>query len=476
MKITLFSRNTLQNDLFLGVSEELEKSEFQTDILMPGKGESKNNIIFPEVEISDIAGSIISTYQKDFTRLCLTYENLNRIIYSERELSYFPRYFGDKAVAPDSKVLLCTAAFIYFEQYIEKNKPKLIVSEMVTGMLDGAFKEVANRNRIKYIGIRNSKITPGVVLCDNEYDIPFGINKIKEDLNTVDIVNLRSMTNQIVSKHILNNKKPFYMSQSSKPFKVFSFGVFRSILKLINKPANRTKYSIYQRNKFLNPIREKIIKWVNHQHKFYKDVDLSSIGKFFVYAAHFEPESSVSVRAYIFSDQLALVKLISRLIPPDTLLLVKEHKGNRGFRKKEFYEDISHLHNVLLVKPEISLVEIVTKSKGVITLTGRVGLEALLLDIPVISFGKTFWNKCHGVYNVDSIYNLKDYLLCLSQQPNSPVVDKSSIYKLIQAYDRCVYEGTFIHGAPDFCIKSNHINLARAICDIYHKIFHVAKK
>ena len=77
MKITLFSRNTLQNDLFLGVSEELEKSEFQTDILMPGKGESKNNIIFPEVEISDIAGSIIFRYQKDFTRLCRTYENLN---------------------------------------------------------------------------------------------------------------------------------------------------------------------------------------------------------------------------------------------------------------------------------------------------------------------------------------------------------------------------------------------------------------
>ena len=105
----------------------------------------------------DLLDSNAINLDKEFTRIAEQYENVNRIIQSDREVNYFPSYFLDKAVTREEKIRLCVAFFVTFEKYIAETKPDIIVSEMVLGMLDSALFEVAKANDIPYLGIRPSK-------------------------------------------------------------------------------------------------------------------------------------------------------------------------------------------------------------------------------------------------------------------------------------------------------------------------------
>ena len=109
------------------------------------------------------------------------------------------------------------------------------------------------------------------------------------------------------------------MERSAKQFSLFSLRAVRAAVRLIFNPPKIPKHSIY-RHRRLNAFREAFWKYYNiRTARFTEDVDrIVSTGKYFVYAAHFEPEASVQVRSFLYSDQAALIKLLSNhaRLPP----------------------------------------------------------------------------------------------------------------------------------------------------------------
>ena len=477
MKISLFSRNGLQDPFFEGVGDYLKKSGAEVSLIYPRAGETNKSSFYPESVMSDLILEDEIDFKAEFQRICITYNNVNRIIQSEREINYFPHYFRDNPVTRNEKIRLCTAAFISFERYIEEFKPNIIVSEMVVGMLDGALYEIARSKGATYLGIRSSKIRPGIIFCDNPYDKPvFFESKIKA-LESKPVDELIQKASMIVDSYLSPKTVPHYIEMSGRKFTIFSISRIKSALRVLFKSKKLPKVSIYQHNR-LNAFREKFLKMKNLRGWTFNQSQLSTAckeNKYFVYAAHFEPEASVQIRAFHFSDQLALIKQISRLLPPDCILVVKEHKGNQGFRKPDFYRELSHIYNVFCASPDTDLRKLMKKSQGVITLTGRVGLEALIDNIPVIAFGHTFWSSLSDVITPKSPKDIKTVLSSLSKidvlnRENLKPEIKSDICHLLIAYNQLTYDGNFIHGSNDFSASENLKKISTAIENIYRQL------
>ena len=114
--------------------------------------------------------------------------------------------------------------------------------------------------------------------------------------------------------------------------------------------------------------------------------------KYVYYPLHFEPEIALILYAPFYTNQLAIIRNLAQSLPYDTCLYVKDHVVGRGRRMLSFYKDIAGIPNVKLLNPELDSRELIKGSEGVVTVTGTVGMEAILLKKPVITFGDVFYN------------------------------------------------------------------------------------
>ncbi len=129
-----------------------------------------------------------------------------------------------------------------------------------------------------------------------------------------------------------------------------------------------------------------------------------------------EPETSLHGIAYDFFFQLAAIQMISRDLPANFKLVVKEHLPAIGRRPKDFYKQIIELKNVLIADPLEYGISYINHSSAVALVTGTAGWEASAIGVPVISFSK---------YNT---YNFLDHVYYV----NNPDETASIINKIIE--------------------------------------------
>ncbi|HLC90271.1 MAG TPA: hypothetical protein VJI15_00730 [Candidatus Nanoarchaeia archaeon] len=120
------------------------------------------------------------------------------------------------------------------------------------------------------------------------------------------------------------------------------------------------------------------------------------------------PEASTSIRGKWYVDQVSLIDNLVKAIPCDYKLYVKEHPKNFSIRPAGFHRSIKKHQNVRLISPFANTIEMIKKSSLVITITGTVGWEAVLLQKPVLTFGEVFYNLFDEVKRVESIEKLPE--------------------------------------------------------------------
>lgn len=108
---------------------------------------------------------------------------------------------------------------------------------------------------------------------------------------------------------------------------------------------------------------------------------------FAYYALHYEPEMSVSAASPGLTDQLAIVEAISKAIPADWQVVVKEHVPMLGRRSAHFHRRLAGMPNVVAVTPFADGFSLLRDASVVITLTGTVGMESVLLGRPTVFLG-----------------------------------------------------------------------------------------
>jgi hypothetical protein len=169
--------------------------------------------------------------------------------------------------------------------------------------------------------------------------------------------------------------------------------------------TNRFKFNVIRNKKFI-PLSERlyhlhIIKttllraWNKHR---YQKLTIPNISKTsglnIFFGLHFEPELAVYPMAGENNDQYQIIKTLSDKIGSDGVIYIKEHPWifdysktqgiNRG---KNFYINLSKMKNVKLLDYRLPTSEIFPKIDLVVTLTGTIGWEAFLQNIPVLYFG-----------------------------------------------------------------------------------------
>ena len=132
--------------------------------------------------------------------------------------------------------------------------------------------------------------------------------------------------------------------------------------------------------------------------------------KYAIYFLHVQPEVTVEGMAFDYQDQINTLRTILACLPADMELVVKEHTPNLGFRSLEIYKSLVSMPGLIIAETHEDSHKLMIHATTVVTLTGTVALEAILYGIPAIVLGSIYFEGFNGVYNPDSLNELRTLL------------------------------------------------------------------
>jgi hypothetical protein len=205
-----------------------------------------------------------------------------------------------------------------------------------------------------------------------------GIEPLRSKLRIEKVCHYVTRLHKIASKE-KNNPYASYLTHTLSPLEVLS-----------NHPRT------LQRVKYIERITTKIL----------------PKGKFVSYFMHFQPEYSVDALG-IYSNQVEFIRNLSSYLPVDVLLAVKVNPLSVGRGLLHDYGKITSLPNVVLVADYVDSHIIIQSSEAVVTITGTVGMEAIMYGIPCIVMGDVFYRDFDGAFYAADYRELEKHLSIL---------------------------------------------------------------
>lgn len=399
--------------------------------------------------------------------------NLNNAVFSDYERSIYYSHYKGKDTEFYRK--LQSALLSFFEYLYSTKSVKFVIYEETSNAFAYFAWIVANVFKISYIGILPSKFPGRFEIFTTPYclskkyeqtmnDISLGkvivkqkeIKLLKNYLNNIidivpDYVSLSDLSKvNLISKYAKIDKlKKFLLGLRFRKYDVYAFQVPSAIL-LSFHHFKRNVYR-YIRTLFLAGYYQEPLK----------------TERYFVYPLHYHPESSTSVFASNYVDELNLITRIAFNLPVGTYLYVKDHKSAYGYESFSFYDSISRLPNVKFINPNINIKKLIQDSLALITLTSTAGYEALLLKKRVLLFGEVFYSYHKNVVKINSFDHLFNVLSRISTTDNPDCSDDYNINFLYSYYINCL-EGTLNYENSD-CLSMVSKSLKMYIEENYGK-------
>jgi len=106
-----------------------------------------------------------------------------------------------------------------------------------------------------------------------------------------------------------------------------------------------------------------------------------------LFPLHMEPEATLFNLSPKQNNSMELIAWISKSLPANCTLLVKEHPDAFGMRPVRFYKNIQHMANVNLAHPKVPAKEWLSSCTLVANIASTMAFEAVALEKPVLSFG-----------------------------------------------------------------------------------------
>lgn len=110
-------------------------------------------------------------------------------------------------------------------------------------------------------------------------------------------------------------------------------------------------------------------------------------GRYAFFGLHMQPESSIDVFAHFFSNQVRVIELMARSIPPTHRLLIKLHKSDAPNYSVAALAALSRFPAVEVVSPYADTYQLIKNADLIFSIQGTIGLEGALLGKPVVMFG-----------------------------------------------------------------------------------------
>lgn len=214
--------------------------------------------------------------------------------------------------------------------------------------------------------------------------------------------------------------------------KLLTYGIIkrRQIFKLFYK-LNFNKYKSHTM----------AVEYINHLKRLAVKVDYTK--KYVYFPLHLQPELTTSSIGRIYFDQMLAIEIISKMLPKDWLIYVKENPKQTEFqRSRGFFERLELLKNVRLVPRDESSAQLIQGSQFTATITGTAGWEALTKGKPVLVFGNIWYQNFEGAFKYDP--STKDLF-------NKIISKKIDMHKLEDDINM------LLKRTPDCCVDREYI-------------------
>lgn len=400
-------------EFFAKLSNEITKKEDECLVVFNSKiaEYGKKNLFCKEVKFISRVDWCFKNYQankkefgglswKDFFPIFDRYEMLN--------FNY------------DNSFKIISQNYQFFEFLFNKEKPDVIISESPSDLFHQVARYFCKKNNVPYLGLNGSRFDNRV----DAYDLESTYSKYEE---TFEMLKKEILTKEekdfsegFIKKFISHEKLPPYMNFVKVDFSQFSLlehyisrvkelGIL--LLKCF-KTENYYKGFDYETEIVLKKAAGAIFRAeirqfrILTQRKIFSNFDNDK--NYFLFPLHLQPETSTSVFAAYYNDQLSSIKNIAFSIPFPYKLYVKEHPAAIGSRPKNFYEKLKKIPNVILISSDADTEKLIKNSLGVITLTSTVGMEAALAGKRVCVLGNVFYSYhplCRKIGNFEELKN-----------------------------------------------------------------------
>ncbi len=281
--------------------------------------------------------------------------------------------------------------------------------------------------------------------------------------------NINSFIKQ-VKKNILSIKRINFYNLNKKRNSL-NFNKFKNLVYLINFSLQNkgSRYIHYSLNKFLyikikNIFKNFYLTHFSNQNIDFKDISHTDV----VYALQVQPEMSIDVAGYEWSNQIKTIKFLRKYIPKQCRLLIKEHPSAIGTRSRKFYYELSKIKNINIVNYDLDSKYLFKKIKAVISITGTICFESYFFKIPSLTLSETYFKRFTIMKNKK--YSKKNIINCLTNIEKwdvntSDKIDKIELYNLYKN----VYVGNVfdVKRSKEAISKKNILNLQKSFQIMY---------
>lgn len=337
------------------------------------------------------------------------------------------------------------------DELFKKLKPNLIIGFAPVTLIEHLILKYAEKNNIKYYLIRSSKIDNNVILYDNMHTLSSKIKNLILSKESLESEKLDSAKKYI--DKIRNSGHNIYEGITDPKNYFKSFNIFyilkrfaSSFYNFFKKRNNSiTRVDNHNPNFIISTYYSEIVK-LFRSYKFRKFINSNALElnhnqKYCFYPLHTEPEIAIQINGRVLTNQIEVIRNIALSLPINYKLIVKEHPRSFGMRKINYYKKITEIPNVYLCPLGLSVTQVLDFSDLVFTISGSVGLEALIKKNPVILLGyqdieifpKTMLRKVHNLYKLS--FNVKDILLNYKHDESFLLRYVASVLKMSKKID-----------------------------------------
>lgn len=314
----------------------------------------------------------------------------------------------------------------WYEFIIDNNIKKVILGNVPHTPHDYTIYYISKLLRINIIIFQPfnnpfSEVKRYLLMSDFDWRNKFFNEITNDDFLPEDLEKLLSLHD--VSKQLSISKQILIQDKSNFFKKLLSINLIKST-RIVSKILLRFTllYKVIEERIFLIRLSNLALEKI--------DVD-----NYVFFPLHFQPEATTIPVANQFLDQLEIIRILSRNLPVGYTLLVKEHpaywlrknlnhfneytpiKDVRPFR---FYKELLNNPNVRLVNHNLDSHKLLHNSRGVVTVSGTIALEAALNSKPVLMFGDHYYNQLINVTKFNNLGDIKVF--------NREILNQSKIY------------------------------------------------
>lgn len=336
----------------------------------------------PSIESAQVDYALLRRLEVQYGQPTLT-----QMVYYDRHLSRWPRE------RIPSLVQVCA---LRVESIFDEFQPTHLVLESIDGLVSSMLFGVAKARGIPSFALDTGRINGRVAVCSGPNQSWVEVNALLDAKTVPERVHQRrSEAVALLDTFRQERPRPLTYQGSIVP-SLWNTDVRRGLRGVVEHLVDRNNPTLENP---LQIVKRRVYRLARMRGarllRYFEDPVPGE--SFLLFPLHYEPEASTLVMAPLYADQLSLIEDLAKSLPIGTKLYVKEHFGSIGRRELQYYARIRRLWNVRLIDPKADSYALLQSTEAVVTISGTMGWEALLLGVPVIAFSDVFYHRCHLV-------------------------------------------------------------------------------